>query len=230
MVVRGIVQFRPTPDVRLRLRRMADQLQRARLSAFNGRPLIAFVIPPEDRDFLVEVLKADGRSGGCVMKTKIYALTFAILLTLWSSCASANELQLPAQMVGTWCHTGHWGDPIDERQTSYWRPADREDCGNRGGMVMAQQTIQAFRFERLGSLCKIVSVKFSRKAQPMPPLYTGPGPVPPYIEQLLVKGAELTDIYAVRTSCEAEDGETKEYLFEIQAGEYLATWDWSPES
>jgi hypothetical protein len=32
---------------------MADQLQRARLSAFN------VVIPPEDRDFLVEVRMAE---------------------------------------------------------------------------------------------------------------------------------------------------------------------------
>jgi hypothetical protein len=49
-------------------------------------------------------------------------------------------------------------------------------------------------------------------------------------DDLLKKGAPLTDVYLIRIDCKQEDeGENDEDIFEIQAGEYLITWD-SPGS
>ena len=48
------------------------------------------------------------------MKTKIYALTFAILLTLWSSCASAQSMVLVGPDGGRMVRVGERVVSIDK--------------------------------------------------------------------------------------------------------------------
>ena len=53
----GIILIRHHPSQRARLREMAGQLKRAKISAdMHGKPLIAFVISPEDRELLTDAL------------------------------------------------------------------------------------------------------------------------------------------------------------------------------
>ncbi len=54
---RATIQFRQHPQQRARLRNMADQMRRARVSGdAYGKPVIAFVISPEDRELLADAL------------------------------------------------------------------------------------------------------------------------------------------------------------------------------
>jgi hypothetical protein len=153
-----------------------------------------------------------------------------LFLATGTATAQTSKVELPNEILGTWCNDWSAYTTAEvEGEYHYWHADDKDECGNRGGMTISQQSIEYHRFD-WSRLCKIMAIAFSRKADParFPPFRrpdSRPGD-----DDLLKKGAPLTDVYLIRIDCKQEDeGENDEDIFEIQAGEYLITWD-SPGS
>jgi len=159
------------------------------------------------------------------MKKLFLAGVAALFLATGAATAQSPKVQLPNEILGTWCNDySSWTTAEVEGEYHYWRADDKGDCANKGGMTISQQSIEYHRFD-WSRLCKIMAVEFSRKADPaLVPPWRRPGDVTG--DDLVRKGAPLTDVYLVRTDCKQEDEEEDdEDVFEIQAGEYLITWN-----
>jgi hypothetical protein len=165
------------------------------------------------------------------MKKTLLASVAALFLATGTATAQTSKVELPNAILGTWCNDWSASTSAEiDGESHYWRPTppDPKECANRGGMTISQQSIKFHRFEKF-HFCKIMAVEFSRKADPaLFPPFRRPDAYP--ADELLQKGAPLTDVYLVRINCkEEDDDEDDEQVFEIEAGEYLITWD-LPES
>ena len=166
-------------------------------------------------------------NAGVPVKTLLLAGIAALLLAIGAATAQSSKVELPNEILGTWCNDwSAWTTAEVEGEYHYWPANDKDDCANRGGMTISQQGIEFHRFD-WSKACKFTTIEFSRTADPaMVPPFRHPKDQENWQDMPLRRGAKLTDVYLVHINCKAdEDDEDDEQAFEIEAGEYLTTWD-----